>query len=222
MPPDDPRFQRGIARMLLTFFAVAIIDLVVVSLVTHRLRFWFPVWLDPEWSTRADPWVVYSQSYAAGIFMIPLACRAVEREFLGEVSAGVRAAFWGGALSVLAFILWWKAGLMALHHKHLEALGWFFLTAIVWTVIRIAEELPARVKALSRQRLLGSLLFGVACLFMVMSLVDPLVQLGVQRVAWSSGLAIEMGFFIPAGALLLWLSRRVQSASREREGEMTR
>jgi hypothetical protein len=190
--------------------------------VTHRLRFWFPVWLDPEWSTRADPWVVYSQSYAAGIFMIPLAYRAVEREFLGEVSAGVRAAFWGGALSVFAFILWWKAGLMALHHKHLEALGWFFLTALVWTVIRIAEELPARVKALSRQRLLGSLLFGVACFFLVMSLVDPLVQLGVQRVAWSSGLAIEMGFFIPAGALLLWLSRRVQSASREREGEMTR
>src|SRR5262245_18678376 len=43
----DP-FVADITRLLLTFFSVVIIDLVVVSLVTHRLRVWFPVWLDPE------------------------------------------------------------------------------------------------------------------------------------------------------------------------------
>ena len=35
-PLEDDRFQRDVARMLLTFFAVAAIDLVAISLVTHR------------------------------------------------------------------------------------------------------------------------------------------------------------------------------------------
>jgi hypothetical protein len=211
--------------MLLTFFAVAVIDLVVVSLVTHRLRFWFPVWLDPDWATRADPWVVYSQSYAAGIFMIPLLCRAIDRELLGGTrrskggtpgssasgaSFALRAGFWSVALSVFGFILWWKGGLMVEHKKHVEALAWLALTAILWTVIRVAEALPRRLEAWSQKRLLGALLFGVACFFLVMSAVDPLVQLEVQRVSWSPGLAIEVGFFVPAGALLLWLSRRLR------------
>ena len=57
-----------VCKMLLTFFTVFAIDLVAVSLLTHKLRFWFPVWLDAHWATRADPWIVYSQSYFAGIF----------------------------------------------------------------------------------------------------------------------------------------------------------
>jgi hypothetical protein len=204
------RFQRDLARMLLTFFSVVVIDLVVVSLITQRLRFWFPVWLDPQWSTRPDPWVVYSQSYAAGIFMIPVLLRAIEREFLGTLRAPLRFGFWCAGALVFAFVLWWKGGLMVQYDKHLEALAWLALTAILWSVIRIAEELPERAEALGQKRLLGSLLFGIACFFLVMSAVDPLVQLGVQRVAWSAGLAVEVGFFVPAGALLLWLSRRVR------------
>src|SRR6202047_4694720 len=51
--------------MLLTFFTVIAVDLVAVSLLTHKLRVWFPVWLDAHWATRTDPWVVYSQSYFA-------------------------------------------------------------------------------------------------------------------------------------------------------------
>ena len=77
----DP-FVADITRMLLTFFSVVAIDVVVVSLMTHRLRFWFPLWLDPQWATRPAPWVVYSQSYFAGIFMIPLLCRLVDRDFV--------------------------------------------------------------------------------------------------------------------------------------------
>ncbi len=204
------RFQRDLLRMLLTFFTVAVIDVVVISLVTGKLRFWFPVWLDPTWATRPDPWVVYSQSYAAGIFMIPVLCRAVERDLLASIGAGLRAAYWAAALSVLGFIVWWKGGLMIEHRKHIEALAWLALTAIVWTVIRVAEELPRRVEEWSQKRLLGAILFGVACFFLVMSALDPLVQLGVQKVAFSTGLAIEVGFFVPAGALLFWVSARLR------------
>jgi hypothetical protein len=41
--------------MLLTFFTVIAVDLVAVSLLTHKLRLWFPVWLDAHWATRTDP-----------------------------------------------------------------------------------------------------------------------------------------------------------------------
>jgi hypothetical protein len=47
---DTDPFVADITRMLLTFFSVVAIDLVFVSLITHRLRFWFPTWLDPQWA----------------------------------------------------------------------------------------------------------------------------------------------------------------------------
>ena len=86
----DP-FVADVTRLLLTFLFVVAIDAVMVSLITHRLRFWFPLWLDPQWATRPDPWVIYSQSYFAGIFMIPLLCRLVDRDFLARVGTGARA-----------------------------------------------------------------------------------------------------------------------------------
>jgi hypothetical protein len=206
----DP-FVADITRLLLTFFSVVVIDLLVVSLMTHRLRFWFPLWLDPHWATRADPWVTYSQSYFAGIFMIPLLCRLVDRDFLARVGAGARAAFWSLCLGVFAFVLWWKGSLMLEYHKHYEALGWAVLTSVMWMIFRRAEILPERVRGLARRQMLGGLLFGVSLFFLVMSVMDPLVQLGVQQLAWSSGLAIEVGFFVPAGIVLMMLSRRLRN-----------
>ncbi len=206
----DP-FVADVTRMLLTFFSVVVIDVVVVSLMTHRFRVWFPLWLDPQWAARPDPWVIYSQSYFAGIFMIPLLCRLIDRDFLASAGVGARAVFWSLCLGVFAFVLWWKGSLMLEYHKHYEALGWAALTGVIWTVIRFAEVLPARVRGLSRRQMLGGLLFGVSLFFLVMSIIDPWVQLGVQQLAWSSGLAIEVGFFIPAGIVLMTLSRRLRA-----------
>jgi hypothetical protein len=206
----DP-FVADITRLLLTFLSVVIIDAVVLSLLTQRLRFWFPLWLDPQWLTRPDPWVVYSQSYFAGIFMIPLLCRLIDRDFLARVGAGARAAFWSLCLGVFAFVLWWKGSLMLEYHKHYEALGWAALTGVMWTIIRLAEILPERVRGLTRRQMLRGVLFGVSLFFLFMSIMDPLVQLGVQRLAWSLGLAIEVGFFIPVGIVLMLLSRRLRT-----------
>ncbi len=209
-PLADDRFQRDVTRMLLTFFAVAAIDLVAVSLLTRRLRFWFPVWLDPAWESRPDPWVVYSQSYAAGILMIPLLLRSIDREFLAAAGRALRAVYWLVGLGAFAFIVWWKGNLMVEHHKGLEAVAWLLLTGMVWGLIRIAEELPEHIRGIGRRRFLAGVLLGVACFFLVMSVLDPLVQLEVQRVAWSTGLSIEVGFFVPAGVVLLWVARRLR------------
>src|ERR1051325_5946704 len=81
---DPDPFVADLTRLLMTFVIVVAIDVLVVSSLTHRLRFWFPLWLDPEWATRPDPWVVYSQSYFAGIFLLPLLCRLVDRDFLAR------------------------------------------------------------------------------------------------------------------------------------------
>lgn len=204
----DP-FVADIARLLMTFFIVVAVDLVVVSLLTGRLRFWFPLWLDPQWATRPDPWVVYSQSYFAGIFLIPLLCRLVDRDFLAHTAWPTRAAFWTLCAATFVFVLWWKGSLMLQYHKQYEMLGWAALTVVVWLLIRMSGILPPGVRGLSRPRMLGALLFAIATFFLVMSIIDPFVQLGIQRLPWSSGLAIEVGFFIPAGIILLILSRRL-------------
>ncbi len=207
----DP-FTRDIVRLVATFFSVVAVDALVVSLMTHRLRVWFPLWLDPSWATRSDPWVVYSQSYLAGVFLLPVLSHIVDRDFLARRHPRVRAAFWATCLGVLAFVGWWKGSLMVEHNKQREAIGWAALTALMWTIISIADVMPERLRTMTRGRLLGALLLGVSCFFLVMAVLDPLVQLRVQHIGWSSGLIIEMGFFVPAGILLLLLSRKLRRA----------
>ena len=206
----DP-FVADTTRLLLTFFSVVVIDIVVISLMTHQLRFWFPQWLDPQWATRRDPWVVYSQSYFAGIFLIPLLCRLIDRDFLTKLGARVRMVFWSLCVIVFAFVLWWKGSLMLQYNKHHEMLGWVALTGVMWMMIRRAETLPERVRGLTRSKMLVGLLSGISLFFLVMSIVDPLVQLGVRGLPWSSGLAIEVGFFISAGLVLMTASRRLRA-----------
>ena len=197
--------------MLLVFFAVVLVDLVVVSLLTGQLRFWFPVWLDPEWATREHPWVVYSQSYFAGIFFIPVLARSIAREFLGASSAAARALFWSVALGALGFIAWWKGGLMIQYGKHREALGWLALSALLYVLVWLAESMPARLAHVTRGVLLERLAKGVAVFFLVMAVIDPVLQIAVQRLRWSTGLVIEVSFFVPAGLALLLAARRLRA-----------
>ncbi len=208
------RFGRDVARMLLVFFTVAAIDVVALSLLTGELRLWFPMWLDPAWNTNPDAWVVYSQSYIAGIAFIPFVVYIVDRDFLGRGSVGLRAALWIVSLGTLGFIGWWKGGLMVEHGKELEAVGWICLTVILFALVCAAEFLPARVAQMGRLALLRGLMLGVAVFFLVMAVLDPVMQVAVQQTSWSTGLLIEVGFFVPAGLALLLLSRRLKSRVR--------
>ena len=203
----DP-FVGFVCKMLLTFFTVVAVDLVAVSLLTHQLRVWFPVWLDAQWATRSHPWVVYSQSYFAGIFFIPFLALALDRKFLrAPHKKNARLAFWILSLAVLTFILGWKGELMVRFGKQWEALGWLALTAAVWTALSLAERLPGMLAGVTPLPMLRLLARGVSIFFLVMAVLDPVLQLVVQGLAWSSGLMIEVGFFVPAGLALLAASR---------------
>jgi len=203
----DP-FVGFVSKMLLTFFTVVATDLVAVSLLTHKLRVWFPIWLDAHWATRPDPWVIYSQSYFAGIFFIPFLALALDRKFLRTPEKKrARLAFWMLSVAVLAFILCWKGELMVRFNKQWEALGWLALTALIWTALSLGERLPQRLAGVTPRRMLQLLARGVAIFFLVMAVLDPVLQLGVQGLGWSGGLAIEVGFFVPAGIALLVASR---------------
>ena len=206
----DP-FVADIARLLLTFFSVVIFDVAVISSITNRLRFWFPLWLDPQWASRRDPWVVYSQSYFAGIFLLPVLCHLVDRDFLVKLGAVTRTTFWSLCVILLAFVIWWKGALMLQYNKQYEMLAWAALTGVMWTIFRRVEIVPEPFRSLARSQMLGGLLFGVSLFFFVMSVLDPLIQLVIQRLPWSSGLVIEVGFFIPAGIALMMFSRRLRA-----------
>jgi hypothetical protein len=182
--------------MLLTFFTVIAVDLVAVSLLTHKLRVWFPVSLDAHWATRP-----------AGIFFIPLLSVSLDRHVLRGRPGWVRPVFWAVAIGAFLFILGWKGELVVRFGKQWEALGWLALTSAIWTALSVAERLPARLAGVTPKRMLKLLARGVACFFLAMAVLDPLLQIGVQHLGWSSGLLIEVGFFVPAGLALLVVSR---------------
>ncbi len=205
----DP-FVLDLARLLLTFFAVVIFDLIVVSLMTHRLRFWFPLWLDPHWASRRDPWVVYSQSYFAGIFLLPVLCRIIDRDFLARFGAARRAIFWSLCAITFVFVIWWKGALMIQYNKQYELVGYGALTALLWIIFARLDILPQRFRCLPRSQMLAGLLFGISVFLLVMSVLDPVAQVGLQSLPWSSELVIEVGFFIPSGCVLMMLSRRLR------------
>lgn len=222
----DGRFARCVARLLIAFLAVGFIDLAVCSLLTHKLRFWFPAWLDAHWDTRADSWVTYSQSYMAGIVFIPVLAAEMVREFIPRAAAAVRTAIIAGTVAVLAFIAWWKGGLMLQYHKEQEAAAWIALTVVTWGLIRLGEALPSRMARVTPRRLAAQLARGVAVFFLVMAVLDPVLCVGVQGLPWSKGLIVEMAFFVPAGLALLalprWLSAGARKAPRERQASTDR
>ena len=220
-PPTfvDGRFAHAVARMLGAFLAVSLIDVVVCSLLTHKLRFWFPAWLDARWDSRPDSWVTYSQSYVAGIVFIPVLAAEVVREFVPKIAAASRLAITSGTVAVLAFIVWWKGGLMLQYHKEQEAAAWVALTVVTWGLIRLGEELPARLARMTPRRLAAGLARGVALFFLMMAVVDPALCVGVQGLPWSKGLLVETGFFVPAGVVLWALARHLQGKIYSRAGD---
>jgi hypothetical protein len=205
-PAGPDPFVWFVCKILLTFFTVITVDLVAVSLLTHKLRVWFPAWFDAQWATRTDPWVVYSQSYFAGIFFIPLLSVSLDRHVLRQRPGWVRPVFWTVTIGVFLFIMGWKGELMVRFGKQWEALGWLALTSVVWTAVSVAERLPARLAGVTPKRMLKLLARGVACFFLVIAVLDPLLQIGIQHLGWSRGLLIEVGFFVPVGLALLVVS----------------
>jgi hypothetical protein len=212
------RFQWFVCKMLLTFFTVAVVDLVALSLLTQKLRVWFPVWFDARWATREHPWVVYSQSYFAGIFFIPLLAWAVDRDLLkSRASVGARAAFWVVLVGTFAFILSWKGELMVRFGKQWEAAAWLALTTAIWTALSIAERLPRWLEGMTPRRMARGLARGVATFFLVMAVLDPTLQIGVQRLGWSSGLIVEVGFFVPAGLARMLVAYKLRDGAKAPE-----
>ena len=159
-PAGPDPFVWFVCKILLTFFTVITVDLVAVSLLTHKLRVWFPAWFDAQWATRTDPWVVYSQSYFAGIFFIPLLAVSLDH-VLRQRPGWVRPVFWTVTIGAFLFILGWKGELMVRFGKQWEALGWLALTSVIWTAVSVAERLPARLAGVTPKRMLKLLARGV-------------------------------------------------------------
>ena len=203
-------FSRDLSRLLLTFVAVAAVDGVFGSLLTGRIRLWFPQWVDPAWATNSDALVVYSQSYLAGVFLLPVLAWIIDRDFLSHRGRPARASFWAVCLLTLLAIVLWKGELMLSHDKQGEAVAIGVLTALIYGLVVIGRSLPARLADWPPRLLLRRLLLALAVFFLAMSVIDPVLQVGVQGMAWSRGLVIEMAFFIPAGVALWVIARAMK------------
>jgi hypothetical protein len=195
-PENLARFQRDVATMLLVFVTVALVDLTVVALVMGKVRFWWPTWLDPNWATDPNTRVIYSQSYFAGILFVPYAFYLAQRDLLAHWSQGRKAGLWALAAAVLAFLVWWKGSLTLEFHKGRELAAWALLTAVLFGAVKLAQAAPR----LTGGGFLRVVLSVGGVVFTVMTLLDPVIQLGVHHLAWSSGLTIEL-FAYGAGAV---------------------
>lgn len=99
-------------------------------------------------------------------------------------------------------------------HKQWETLAWLALTTAIWTALSVAERLPRWLEGMTPRRMMRGLARGVATFFLVMAVVDPTLQLGVQRLAISSGLCVEVGFFVPAGLALMFVAYKLRDATK--------
>lgn len=216
----DGCFARSVVRLLAAFLAVGFIDLVVCSLLTHKLRCWFPAWVDAHWDTRPDSWVTYSQSYMAGILFIPVLAAALVREFIPRAAAGKRMAIVVGTLILFAIIACWKGGLMLKYHREWEAVAWVVLTAVTWGLIRLGEELPSRMEQVSPRQLMIWLTRGVSVLILVMAVADPVLCVGIQGLPWSNGTSMEVGFLGPAGIALWVVAHRLSINGSQSAGKL--
>jgi hypothetical protein len=212
------RFQKDLASMLLVFASVALIDFTAIALFTGKVRFWFPNWLYPNWNTDPQTWIVYSQSYFAGILFIPYLVHMVVRDFFAPWSVARKVVIWlcGGA--VLAFVGFWKGSLTFEFHRETEAVAWVVLTAIGFGVVKAAQAIPRWLAALEGVRFLRGLCLTFATGFLVMSVIDPLIQLGVHHLPWSTGLTIEICFYSAAGIFSLFAARQWFSARDDGSG----
>jgi len=211
----DP-FLRDVTRLLVVFGAVSVIDLVGLSIFSGELRFWFPIWLDPQWASRAEPWVTYSQSYLSGVVLLPVLAWVVDRDLLSAHRRGIRVAYWVSLAAAFAFIVWWKGGLMVEHGMQREAVAWLALTVILFGAVWAAQEIPARLSALSRRELLRRILICLGGFFLIMAATDPLLQVGVRGLDWPPGLIIEIAFFVPVGVAALVLAQRLRPVAPNR------
>jgi hypothetical protein len=203
-------FSRDLSRLLFTFFGVAAIDLIFGSVLTGKVRLWFPQWLDPQWATNPDAHVVYSQSYLSGVFLTPVLAWIIDRDFLAPRGGPIRIGFWAVCLPALLVIIIWKGELMLAHDKQTEAIAFAVLTVFIYAFIVVTQALPVWLAKTSARDLLRRLLLGLAAFFLVMSVLDPVLQVGVQGMEWSRGLIVEMVFFIPAGLTLLLIARAMK------------
>ena len=139
--------------------------------------------------------------------MIPVLFYSLGKELLWFSEGARRPLLRSTWLALFGFICGWKGGLMLEHDKVREGVAWVMLTGLVWGLIVCAQRLPRGLYQVSRQRALELFLTIVAAFFLVMAVVDSVIQLVVLDLEWSRGLGVELGFFLPMGLALLLVSR---------------
>ena len=203
------QLQHSLVAMVATLALVTLGDLTIGSWMTGKLRVWFPVWIDPAWEAAGSK-IVYSQSYIAGIALILPFLRAIERELVWLGSAQ-RALYWAVGGATFCFIIWWKGGLMREFGKEREAALWAALGAVGYLALDRRPIFPRALVEVELRVFLARFAYALSKFFLGMAFVDPLLQVRLHGLEWSTGLLIEVGFFVPAGLALKSVAHRLES-----------
>lgn len=189
-------------QMILILIFTLIFDLLIVSLIQGKWRFWFPQWIDPNW--QLNPYVDYSQSYFVGIiFIIPLFI-IFDLEFFYGKKVWKRICLYILMAIILSFVLLWKVGLMIRFDKTREDIAWLLFALFCWVFIILSNMINKKDQLSEFKSFWMIWLFIIGLVLLLLAIVDFI--LFATSIGFTIDLLIEMIALIPISLFLIIFS----------------
>ncbi|MFX1480682.1 MAG: hypothetical protein ACFFCI_21545 [Promethearchaeota archaeon] len=189
-------------QMILILIFTLIFDLLIVSLIQGKWRFWFPQWIDPDW--QLNPYVDYSQSYFVGIvFIIPLFI-IFDLEFFYGKKIWKRIILYGLMCILLSLILLWKGTLMIRFDKTREDIAWLLFAALSWVFLISSNIINKKNQIVEIKSFWMFWILIIGIILLILAIVDFILI--TSSVGLTVDLMIEMIALVPASLLLIVFS----------------
>lgn len=189
-------------QMILILIFTLIFDLLIVSLIQGKWRFWFPQWIDTNW--QLNPNVDYSQSYFVGIvFIIPLFI-IFDLEFFYGKKIWKRIILYGLMCILLSLILLWKGTLMIRFDKTREDIAWLLFAALSWVFLILSNIINKKDQIVEIKSFWMIWILIIGIILLTLAIVDFILI--TSSVGFTVDLMIEMIALVPASLLLIVFS----------------
>jgi len=188
--------------MILILIFALIFDLLIVSLIQGKWRFWFPQWIDPNW--ELNPYVDYSQSYFVGIvFIIPLFI-IFDLEFFYGKKPWKRLSLYVFMCILLSLVLVWKGTLMIRFDKTREDIAWLLFAALSWVFVILSNFINKKDQIVELKSFWMIWLLIIGIVLLTLAIVDLILI--TTSVGFTVDLMIEMIALVPVSLLLIVFS----------------
>ena len=182
-------------KIILAVIITFLIDLILVSFITGKIRLWFPQWFNPFWESSSL--VTYSQSYTVGIAFIPLFFYIIDKEMVKTKRNRILNYL---LMSIVLFLVcWWKGDLMLKYGKYIEDLIYIIVGFLLYFIL--SQILKRKVPRFVNSSFFYYYVFlGVGILLSFLAVVDLAFAINFNNFIF--GLYVELAALLPAGMMI--------------------